>query len=178
MTFLSRHGVCAALVLVAALITLAGAAHGQPVDWGAAQREGDLADRADIIRPANQPMSALAGVNVPVLLPALSGAVLTRQGGEPGLMFFPRGNLYTASFHYGGVDVSVSGASGAAATTAPDEWTRTDYGQSLNFSRFGAAYIIEVRCSDPSRGGNCTGQDFIQHIRSQLVVAGGSGLTD
>lgn len=164
------------LAILMVLTGLSGVAEARQINWDEARRQGDLADRANVIRPANQPMSALASVNVPVLLPALSGTVLTRAGGEPGLMFFPRGNLYTASFHYEGVDVSVSGAAGASATTAPDEWTRTEYGQSLNFSRFGGAYVIEVRCSDPSRGGNCTSESFARRIHGQLVVAGGSGL--
>lgn len=164
------------LAILMIMTGLSGMAEARQINWDEARRQGDLADRANIIRPANQPMSALASVNVPVLLPALSGNVLTRAGGEPGLMFFPRGNLYTASFHYEGVDVSVSGAAGASATTAPDEWTRTEYGQSLNFSRFGGAYVIEVRCSDPSRGGNCTSESFARRIHGQLVVAGGSGL--
>ena len=168
----------AALLLAMAVVAAGGAASAQSVDWNAARQAGDLADRANVIRPANQPMSALASVNVPVLLPALSGSVLTREGGDSGLMFYPRGNLYTASFHYGGVDVSVSGATGPAPADAPEEWTRTEYGQSLNFSRFGAAYVIEVRCSDPSRGGNCTSESFIRRVHGQLVVAGGSGLAD
>lgn len=163
----------AVLVLVPGL---AAHAEARQIDWNEARHQGDLADRANIVRPANQPMSALASVNVPVLLPALTGSVLTHAGGETGLMFFPRGNLYSASFHYDGVDVSVSGAAGAIATNAPDDWTRTEYGQSLNFSRFGGAYIIEVRCSDPTRGGNCTDAAFIRQIRARLVVAGGSGL--
>lgn len=176
MTHVCIYRLGAALALAAALLLPVSLANAQSVDWSAAREAGDLADRANIIRPANQPMSALTNVNVPVLLPALSGSVLTRQGGDSGLMFYPRGNLYTASFHYGGVDVSVSGATGSAPATAPDEWTRTEYGQSLNFSRFGAAYVIEVRCSDPARGGNCTSESFIRRIHGQLVVAGGSGL--
>ncbi|MFN3835747.1 MAG: hypothetical protein ACK4NO_07585 [Glycocaulis sp.] len=174
---ISRYlAIIAALALAALASAVTGAAHAQNIDWNGARREGDLADRANIARPANQPMSALANVNVPVLLPALPGTVLTRQGGDSGLMFFPRGNLYTASFHYGGVDVSVSGAAGTAPANTPDEWTRTESGQSLNFSRFGAAYVIEVRCPDPSVGGNCTSEGFIRHIHGHLVVAGGSGL--
>lgn len=165
-----------ALAILMTMTGISGMAEARQIDWDEARREGDLADRANIVRPANQPMSALASVNVPVLLPALSGNVLTRAGGEPGVLFFPRGNLYTASFHYEGVDVSVSGAAGASAANTPDEWTRTEYGQSLNFSRFGAAYVIEVRCSDPSRGGNCTRESFARRIHGQLVVAGGSGL--
>ena len=86
----------AALLLAMTVMAAGGAANAQSVDWSAA-RENRRSGRPRRCRPACQPAHERACQRgmCPSCSPPFTGNVLTRQGGDRGLMLYPRGkSLY------------------------------------------------------------------------------------
>lgn len=170
-------------VLTLVLLLLAAgtaAAQDAAIDWEGARADAAGAQADAIAWPVNRPREVLDEVALPVLLPALPEPVLSRRGGQPGVLFFARPAQYTASFVLGPATLELTGMASArrahsAAAGVPDI-TRTEAGQDANFSRYGAGYTLSISCADPDADPRCTDPDFARHIVDHLAVAGGSGL--
>lgn len=141
----------------------------------------------------NRPPSELARPRLPVLLPLETESTSTRGeeegGGVDGMMFFASDYFYSASFHRRGIMYQITGtrvvhavensealASQYMALTDPQGQlvTRTEYGQELSFSRYGAAYTLLIACSNPDENTECRDENTIRAFAGRLVVAGGS----
>jgi len=144
------------------------------------------------VQPFSPPLSSrsqdnLRPVHLPVLLPQIGGQVLTRDGGEPGVMLISRAHFYDASFSIDGLSVHVSGtarinhrqpdAALAQALQAQRdgqglEITRDEGGHTALFSRYGAAYTVSVECASRSDA-RCRDDSALRDLVARLVVAGG-----
>lgn len=171
---LSRSAVC--LLLMAALPAMAQEPR---IDWDAVRRDA-AASPVNIAMPVNRPVTVLADVPLPVLLPALPEPVLSREGGPPGVLFFTRSGAYTASFRIGEVGLELTGMAGASlshdAGDGVPATTRTEAGRDASFSRYGAGYTLSVTCPDPLADPACTEPGFARYVIDNLALAGGSGL--
>lgn len=168
------------------------------IDWGAAQR-----DQAAQARQANQVTAArtqppaprnarpqdLQAVTLPVLIPVLPGARTALAGGEAGMLVFPNEDFYAASMVIDGLLVEAFGTRLANAQISEPiaarrlqggrdaegfAVTATESGQTVDFTRYGAAYSVTLECEDPEADPRCTDPDFAKSIARSMVIAGGS----
>ena len=161
-----------AIAILAALLFAAPASAQSEIDWTAARRDQSSA----VTWPVNRDRSAVDSVHLPVLLPAAGAGATVPGRGDPGVLFFARGDTYVASCEMSGVSVEIAGMSRGRFTvpgSAPDV-TSNATGMEANFSRYGAGYTVTVACSDPRARSECTDPDFIRGVISALRVAGGS----
>lgn len=178
----------------------APAAQGQratSIDWASARRDqatqqratqGRAAGQRAVPQPRNAAAGDLAAVRLPVLIPAIPGAETTLVSGQPGMLLFPRQNFYAASMAVDGVAVEVFGTRLVNAVIADPAATRrlqagrdaegfivtrTETGQIVDFSRYGAAYSITLECDDPEADPRCTDPEFVRNVARSLQIAGG-----
>lgn len=166
------------LTVFLSVIALTAGAQAQSIDWDTADRDRSRTNQSELGQPVNRPLSALDDVQLPVLLPLQAMGASARQDGEPGVLFFPRSETYTASCYIDDVQIEISGYASATRTLASvisiPEITLTETGQEARFSRYGAGYVVAVICSDPNADTRCTSPDFLRSILSSLRMAGGS----
>lgn len=172
-------GLSGALALLAALPAAAQTQQRTTIDWDAAQR-----DRAVQARQANQATAArtqtpaprnarpedLQAVTLPVLIPAIPGARTALAGGEPGMLVFPNTDFYAASMAIEGLLVEAFGT--RLANIQINEpiaarrlqggrdaegflVTANESGQTVDFTRYGAAYSVTLECEDPAADPRC-----------------------
>ena len=160
-------------------LALSMTAQAQSIDWVNADLDLSRTNLDELGQPVNRPLSALDDVQLPVLLPLQAMGASARQGGEPGVLFFPRSDTYTASCFIDDIQIEISGYASASRTLASvmsiPEITLTETGQEARFSRYGAGYMVAVICSDPDADPRCRNPDFLRSIVSSLRMAGGSG---
>ncbi|PWE16929.1 hypothetical protein DDZ18_09460 [Marinicauda salina] len=160
------------IAFLAALLFAAPASAQAEIDWTAARRDQTTA----VAWPVNRDRAALDSVRLPVLLPAASAGATVPGRGDPGVLFFARGDSYVASCEMSGISIEIAGMSRgrfAVPGSAPDV-TRNATGMEANFSRYGAGYTVTVACSDPRARRECTDAGFIRGVINSLRVAGGS----
>jgi hypothetical protein len=162
----------AAVAIAAVMIAGSLSAQGNlaTIDWEAARGEGRT--------PLSQRLSALVTlskqdadrIGVPVLLPG-------REDLAPNIRLSPMDNLYTATFKDGTATISITGSRILGGTPAPplggprsERIERTETGLDLNFSRFGAAYVISIECAKPDSDAQCASDDFALGLKNSLAV--------
>jgi hypothetical protein len=162
----------AVVAIAAVMITGSLSAQGNlsAIDWEAARAEGRT--------PLGQRLSAIVSlsqadadrVGLPVLLPG-------RDDIARSIRLSPMDNLYTATFKDGTATISITGSRIVAGTPAPplggsrsERIERTDTGLDLNFSRYGAAYLISVECAKPESDAQCAKDDFVLGLKESLAV--------
>ena len=139
--------------------------------------------------PRNVQADELVRPRLPLLLPEISEAYTQADMSEQGMLVFPRDNVYSATYHHDGIMFEVSGSRIVAARIEdplavrlwralrePDglTLTRTETGLSASFTRYGAAYDIQVHCVDPDADPRCRDPETIRNVARRLVIAGGS----
>ena len=175
------------------------------IDWEAARADrqrqlaayretlGQSATAARRPTPFAAPLSErslarLRPVHVPVLLPQTDAEVLTRDGGQPGVMLITRADFYDASMSLDGMSVHVGGnrrinhrrADPGMATVLNQgrgaggvRISRDEAGYTADFTRYGASYTVSIECSsrtDP----RCADEAAVRALVDSLVVAGGN----
>lgn len=140
-------------------------------------------------QPQNVQPADLARPSLPILLPETENAFTGQDETERGLLLFPRDHAYTATYHYDGKMFEVSGSRVVAAEIddprAVRLWqalreadgltfTGTETGLSAGFTRYGAAYDIQMHCADPQADPACRDPETVRSVARSLVIAGGS----
>lgn len=175
------------------------------IDWEAARADrqrqlaayretlGQSATTARLPTPFAAPLSErsqaqLRPVHLPVLLPQTNAQVLTRDGGQPGVMLITRAAFYDASMSLDGMSVHLGGNRrinhrradpgmetmlnrGRAADGL--RISRDEAGYTADFTRYGASYTVSIECSsrtDP----RCADEAAVRALVDSLVVAGGN----
>lgn len=144
---------------------------------------------APLALPRNAGLADLARPRLPMLLPETSDAYTRQDMAERGLLVFPREHVYSATYHHDGMMFEVSGSRLVAATIEdprvarvwralrePDglTLTETETGLAASFTRYGAAYEIQLHCVDPDSDPRCRDPETIRNVARRLVIAGGS----
>ena len=164
-----------------------------------AQLERDSAElttTAAIQRPPTPEMvnidpEELQRPRLPMLAPRVADArtASADQEGVPGMLVFPRDNAYAVSMHVGDLAIETTGSRiinvaegderlARRIRTARDadgvNVTRTRFGVELSFSRYGAAYSIQVMCEDPENTPTCRDPETARSIYRRLAIGGGA----
>ncbi|TGY89819.1 hypothetical protein E5163_01375 [Marinicauda algicola] len=139
--------------------------------------------------PRNVQADELVRPRLPLLLPETLDAYTHADMSERGMLVFPRDQFYSATYHHDGMMFEVSGSRIVAAEISDPRairlWqalrgedgltlTRTETGLSASFTRYGAAYDIQVHCVDPDADPRCRDPETIRNVARRLVIAGGS----
>jgi hypothetical protein len=171
----SQRIVAAAGLLAVALATLliTGQLSAQGnlsgIDWDAARQEARSALSSRIGALVSLSQQDQDRIALPVLLPG-------REDLARNLRLSPMDNLYTAVFKDGTATISITGSRILGSTPAPplgarsERIERTETGLDLNFSRFGAAYVISIECASPQRDPQCVNDDYALGLKNSLAV--------
>lgn len=139
--------------------------------------------------PRNAGLTDLARPRLPMLLPETADAFTQQNMAERGMLVFPRDHAYSATYHHDGMMFEVSGSRVVAATIEdpravrlwhalrePDglTLTPTETGLAASFTRYGAAYEIQLHCADPDSDPRCRDPETVRNVARRLVIAGGS----
>ena len=146
-----------------------------PIDW----EEAFERQRVQVATLPKSAQAPLAEANLPVLLPSDPAllATVVFHGGE---------NWYAATCQGKGYEVLVRGtriahsvaldAKTKAAMAPRDEVriTRTEGIVTASFSRYGAAYNLEIECDEGVADAHCASDDVVQDMVRKLGFAGGT----
>lgn len=186
----SRRAAVAGFIACALLGSVAGL-QAQPaqridadIDWLAAQQSIDDTAKNDLESISRFRASALDkgqtdNIALPVLIPK-SGAVRA----SPDLRH--QRSSYAASFALDkGASMTILGA--ASSLSLPDQsplglsveksagqylFEKTEDGADMNFTRFGASYVIRISCED-LEDKRCNAEDYLRTVADSLVAVGG-----
>ncbi len=168
------------------------------IDWAAAERDRQVQTRSaasasaarsqtTVPAPRNASPQDLQEVRLPVLIPSLQAA-RTSRAGDQGMLVFPNEDFYTASMTMDGLLVEVSGSRRINTRIADPlearrlragqdaegfRVTSIEGGQTVDFSRYGAAYSVTLECARPDDL-RCADPNFAIDMARRLVIAGGS----
>lgn len=148
------------------------------IDWTAARRDFAARDTDDDVMAQVASGSSIA---VPVLLPDTPVGVAS-AGGDDGLQFRPLADGYFAVLKGDVYDMVVNGTDKLIARPgsngpAPDsalDFEETMTGAQVSFSRYGASYLVEFMCHDPSTAmkGSCISEDDALAEVEALLISG------
>jgi len=139
--------------------------------------------------PANASAQDFQSVRLPVLIPRLNGAKTGLNSDQDGFLFFPRGDSYVASMAVEDILIEVYGSRRIHAEIADPAAARrlragqdasgyriaeTEGGQTVSFSRYGAAYSVTLECAVPRSQPRCSDPQFARAVANALIIAGGS----
>lgn len=146
------------------------------IDWTAARRDFAARDTDDDVMAQVASGSSIA---VPVLLPDTPVGVAS-AGGDDGLQFRPLADGYFAVLKGEVYDMVINGTDKLIARPdsngpAPDsalDFEETMTGAQVSFSRYGASYLVEFMCHDPSTAmkGSCISEeDALAEVETLLI---------
>ena len=146
------------------------------IDWNAARRDFAARDTDDGVMAQVASGSSIA---VPVLLPDTPVGVAS-TGGDDGLLFRPLADGYFAVLKGDVYDMVINGTDKLVARpdsngSAPDsalDFEETMTGAQVSFSRYGASYLVEFMCHDPSTAmkGSCISEeDALAEVETLLI---------
>ena len=146
------------------------------IDWNAARRDFAARDTDDGVMAQVASGSSIA---VPVLLPDTPVGVAS-TGGDDGLQFRPLADGYFAVLKGDVYDMVINGTDKLIARpdsngSAPDsalDFEETMTGAQVSFSRYGASYLVEFMCHDPSTAmkGSCISEeDALAEVETLLI---------
>ena len=146
------------------------------IDWNAARRDFAARDTDDGVMAQVASGSSIA---VPVLLPDTAVGVASADG-DDGLQFRPLADGYFAVLKGEVYDMVINGTDKLIARPdsngpAPDsalDFEETMTGAQVSFSRYGASYLVEFMCHDPSTAmkGSCISEeDALAEVETLLI---------
>ncbi len=154
------------------------------IDWKAAINAANMATRDDAkglnsFRAAAANEKELQAVALPVLVPGTGPVRAAPKVRGQNL-------AYSSSYTLNGARLSILGSAtslvapkyASAFEKAPDtssEFEITEDGADLNFTRFGASYVLRISCQRPDDE-RCTSKEFLGKVRDSLIVVGGNQL--
>ena len=146
------------------------------IDWTSARRDFAARDTDDDVLAQVASGSSIA---VPVLLPDTPVGVAS-AGADDGLQFRPLADGYFAVLKGEVYDMVINGTDKLIARPdsngpAPDselDFEETMTGAQVSFSRYGASYLVEFMCHDPSTAmkGSCVSEeDALEEVEALLI---------
>ena len=159
-----------------------------------------LRTMGDDVQRVSPNMGSVTRPKLPILLPPDPPMLAAYKRMAPdfpdaraldGVMAFFHGldDHYAATFEMDGLDIMINGSrieftSEARRIRRDQSRTmsdgtrmlpieRDDVGVSLSFNRFGAAYMIEIACTDPQTDARCSEDGFITEVYKKLLLFGG-----
>lgn len=148
------------------------------VDWAEAEAFPSFEERPSVEVPSRV-RAAYEEAPVPVLLPADTEAL---EGLEPVVTE----HWYSALFEYRGREVTIEGdrvvrrvgEEGPPVTESSSlregfSVTQTHGVMTVTFTAFGAAYTVDIECTEVGEDGTCTNEQFGIDVADNLVRLGG-----